>query len=77
MINESMIDDQIIDSLMVKDTDGLYVRRVWKEIDSGHSRQGVTGIDQCSRVASERRDVAGDVDDLLRRVPDDPSERFL
>ena len=45
-----------------EDRDGFDMRRVGKEIESGESPERIPAVEQCSRVASQRRDVAGHID---------------
>ena len=53
------------------------VGRVRKQIDALKRLQLVAHIEQCPRVARERRDIARDIDDTSHPSPDDASEGVL
>jgi hypothetical protein len=50
----------------------LDVWRLREHVHRAHAAQGVARLDELRRVGRERRRVAGDVDDPLRRRLDDP-----
>ena len=57
--------------------DALDVRRLREHVDRAHALERVAGLDELRRVRRERRRVAGDVDDPLRRRLDDPAHDLL
>ena len=57
--------------------DALDVRRLREQVDRAHALELVAGLDELRGVGRERRRVAGDVDDPLRRGLDDPAHDLL
>src|SRR5437764_11106074 len=49
----------------------LDVRRVGKEIERAQAIQAVSGVEQPAGIPGERRWIARDVDDAIRRQPND------
>ena len=57
--------------------DALDVRRLREHVDRADAAERVAGLDELRRVRRQRRRVARDVDDPLRRRLDDPAHDLL